>query len=188
MKPGKILLADDEQIARENLEYILKKEGYETVAVESGARALEELEKSDFDLVITDLRMPQVDGMQVLERAKELRPDTEVLVVTGYATVNTAVQAMQKGAYHYLAKPYQNEEVRILIRKALEKRELQLRVQELQRQVAGHERISRTHRQKCQDYGTQGDHRPDCADGLQRASFWGRRVPAKSWWPGLCTT
>jgi DNA-binding NtrC family response regulator len=135
MKPGKILLADDEQIARENLEYILKKEGYETVAVESGARALEELEKSDFDLVITDLRMPQVDGMQVLERAKELRPATEVLVVTGYATVNTAVQAMQKGAYHYLAKPYQNEEVRILIRKALEKRELQLRVQELQQQV-----------------------------------------------------
>ena len=135
MKPGKILLADDEQIARENLEYILKKEGYETVAVASGAGALEELEKSDFDLVITDLRMPQVDGMQVLERAKELRPATEVLVVTGYATVHTAVEAMQKGAYHYLAKPYQNEEVRILIRKALEKRELQLRVQELQREV-----------------------------------------------------
>jgi DNA-binding NtrC family response regulator len=135
MKPGKILLADDEQIARENLEYILKKEGYATVAVESGARALEELEKSDFDLVITDLRMPQVDGMQVLERVKELRPATEVLVVTGYATVHTAVEAMQKGAYHYLAKPYQNEEVRILIRKALEKRELQLRVQELQQEV-----------------------------------------------------
>ena len=107
MKPGKILLADDEQIARENLEYILKKEGYETVAVASGAGALEELEKSDFDLVITDLRMPQVDGMQVLERVKELRPATEVLVVTGYATVHTAVEAMQKGAYHYLAKPYQ---------------------------------------------------------------------------------
>ena len=136
MKPGKILLADDEQIARENLEYILKKEGYEIVAVESGARALEELAKKEFDLVITDLRMPQVDGMQVLERTKELQPDTEVLVITGYATVNTAVEAMQKGAYHYVAKPYQNEEVRILVRKALEKRDLQLRVQELQREVA----------------------------------------------------
>ena len=139
MKPGKILLADDEQIARENLAYILKKEGYEIVAVESGARALEELAKKEFDLVITDLRMPQVDGMQVLERTKELRPETEVLVVTGYATVNTAVEAMQKGAYHYLAKPYQNEEVRILVRKALEKRDLQLRVQELQREVAAHQ-------------------------------------------------
>ncbi len=139
MKPGKILLADDEQIARENLAYILKKEGYEIVAVESGARALEELAKKEFDLVITDLRMPQVDGMQVLERTKELRPETEVLVVTGYATVNTAVEAMQKGAYHYLAKPYQNEEVRILVRKALEKRDLQLRVQELQREVEAHQ-------------------------------------------------
>ena len=108
------------------------------MAVESGARALEELEKNEFDLVITDLRMPQVDGMQVLERTKELQPDTEVLVITGYATVNTAVEAMQKGAYHYLAKPYQNEEVRILIRKALEKRDLQLRVQELQREVEAH--------------------------------------------------
>ena len=136
MKPGKILLADDEQIARENLEYILKKEGYEIVAVESGTRALEELAKKEFDLVITDLRMPQVDGMQVLERTKELQPDTEVLVITGYATVNTAVEAMQKGAYHYVPKPYQNEEVRILVRKALEKRDLQLRVQELQREVA----------------------------------------------------
>jgi DNA-binding NtrC family response regulator len=135
MKPGKILLADDEQIARENLEYILKKEGYEIVAVESGAGALEELAKKEFDLVITDLRMPLVDGMQVLERTKELQPDTEVLVITGYATVNTAVEAMHKGAYHYVAKPYQNEEVRILVRKALEKRDLQLRVQELQREV-----------------------------------------------------
>jgi DNA-binding NtrC family response regulator len=82
--------------------------------------------------------MPQVDGMQVLERVKELRPATEVLVVTGYATVHTAVEAMQKGAYHYVAKPYQNEEVRILVRKALEKRDLQLRVQELQREVEAH--------------------------------------------------
>ncbi len=139
MMSRKILLADDEQIARENLEYILKKEGYETVAVESGARAVEELAKKEFDLVITDLRMPQVDGMQVLERTKELQPDTEVLVITGYATVNTAVEAMQKGAYHYLAKPYQNDEVRILVRKALEKRDLQLRVQELQRQVEAQE-------------------------------------------------
>ena len=188
MKPAKILLADDEQIARENLEYILKKEGYETVAVASGARALEELEKRDFDLVITDLRMPQVDGMQVLERTKELRPDTEVLVVTGYATVNTAVQAMQKGAYHYLAKPYQNEEVRILIRKALEKRELQLRVQELQRQVQATKGFPGTHRQKCQDVRHSRRPSPRLRRRIATSSFWGRRVPAKSWWPGLCTT
>ncbi len=135
MKPGKILLVDDEQIARENLEYILRKEGYETLGVESGLRALQVLEKEEFDLVITDLRMPQVDGMQVVERTKERYPETEVIVITGYATVSTAVAAMQKGAYHYLAKPYQNDEVRILIRQAMEKRELRLLVHELQREV-----------------------------------------------------
>jgi len=136
MTQTRILIVDDEQIARENLDYILHKEGFATVAVESGVEALEELEKAEFDLVMTDLRMRQIDGMQVLERVKELSPDTEVIVITGYATVSTAVEAMQKGAYHYLAKPYKNEEVRILVRKALEKRWLRQEVSDLKRQVA----------------------------------------------------
>jgi DNA-binding NtrC family response regulator len=135
MNPSRILIVDDEPIARENLEFILRKEGYGTVAVESGAAAFQELEKAEFDLVLTDLRMRQIDGMQVLERTKELHPDTEVIVITGYATVTSAVEAMQKGAYHYLAKPYKNDEVRILVKKALEKRELRLEVQELKREV-----------------------------------------------------
>jgi len=136
MSAPRILVVDDEQIARENLEYILGKEGYEVVAVESGEQALEELEAGEFDLVLTDLRLHRVDGMQVLKRAKELSPDTEVIVITGYATVASAVAAMQQGAYHYLAKPYQNEEVRLLVRQALEKRGLRLEVRELKRQVA----------------------------------------------------
>ena len=175
MKPGKILLVDDEQIARENLEYILKKEGYEILAVESGLRALEELEKDEFDLVITDLRMPQVDGMQVVERTKQLYPETEVVVITGYATVATAVEAMQKGAYHYLAKPYQNDEVRILIRQAMEKRDLRLLVHELQREVKAQQGFSRAHRQKFQDSRFAGNHLPDCAHGLQCADPGGNR-------------
>ncbi|MCL6622092.1 MAG: sigma-54 dependent transcriptional regulator [Syntrophobacterales bacterium] len=136
MSAPRILVVDDEQIARENLEYILGKEGYEVVAVESGEQALEELEAGEFDLVLTDLRLHRVDGMQVLKRAKELSPDTEVIVITGYATVASAVAAMQQGAYHYLAKPYQNEEVRLLVRQALDKRGLRLEVRELKRQVA----------------------------------------------------
>ncbi|MEJ5330170.1 MAG: sigma-54 dependent transcriptional regulator [Desulfobaccales bacterium] len=138
MSAPRILVVDDEQIARENLEYVLAKEGYEVVAVESGERALEELEGGEFDLVLTDLRLHRVDGMQVLKRTKELSPDTEVIVITGYATVASAVAAMQQGAYHYLAKPYQNEEVRLLVRQALEKRGLRLEVRELKRQVAAH--------------------------------------------------
>jgi DNA-binding NtrC family response regulator len=135
MTGAAVLIVDDEQIARENLDFILRKEGYETTAVDCGLKALEELQQREFDLVLTDLRMRQVSGMEVLEKTKELYPDTEVIVITGYATVATAVEAMQKGAYYYLAKPYKNEEVRLLVRKALEKRALRLQVAELRRQV-----------------------------------------------------
>jgi len=135
MKTGRVLIVEDELIARENLDHVLTKEGFETVAVESGAAAFQELEKQEFDLVLTDLRMQQIDGLQVLERTKELSPDTEVIMITGFATVSTAVEAMQKGAYHYLAKPYKIEEVRALVRKALEKRGLRMEVKELKRQV-----------------------------------------------------
>jgi DNA-binding NtrC family response regulator len=139
---ARILVVDDELIARENLDHVLRKEGYETVAVESGVLALEELERGEFDLVMTDLRMQQVDGLQVLERAKELYPNIEVIMITGYATVASAVQAMQKGAYHYLPKPYKIEEARILARQALEKRWLKQEVTELRRQVQSHRGIA----------------------------------------------
>jgi len=135
MKRARILIVEDELIALENLDHVLRKEGYDTVAVESGAQAFKELEKEEFDLVLTDLRLQQVDGMQILERTRELYPDTEVIVITGYATVATAVEAMQRGAYHYLPKPYKIDEVRILVRKALEKRGLRQEVLELKRQV-----------------------------------------------------
>ncbi len=141
MKRGKILIVEDELIARENLDHVLSKEGYDTVAVASGALAFKELERGEFDLVLTDLRMQQVDGMEVLERTKELYPDTEVVVITGFATVTTAVEAMQKGAYHYLPKPYKIDEVRILVRKALEKRWLRQEVTDLKRQVQSQKAI-----------------------------------------------
>ena len=135
MKSVRILIVDDEFIARDNLEHVLRKEGYETVVLDSGVKALKELEKGEFDLVMTDLRMQLVDGMQILERTRELYPDTEVIMITGYATVSTAVEAMQKGAYHYIAKPYKIDEVRILVAQALEKRWLKQEVYELRRQI-----------------------------------------------------
>jgi len=128
MKGSRILIVDDEQIARENLDHILKKEGYETVSAESGIAALRELGKGEFDLVLTDLKMQVVDGLQVLEKARELYPDTEVIVITGYATVATAVEAMQKGAFYYLPKPVKIDEVRILVRQAIEKKSLKKEV------------------------------------------------------------
>ncbi len=121
-----ILVVEDENIARRNLEHILKKEGHEVITTDSGAKALDLLLRRDFDLVLTDLKMEKVDGMQVLEKTRELHPYTEVIMITGYATVDSAVAAMKEGAYHYIAKPYRIDEIRQIVRQALMKRRLQL--------------------------------------------------------------
>jgi DNA-binding NtrC family response regulator len=131
----KILVVEDEDIARKNLEHILDKEGYSVISVNSGVQAIELLGNRVFDLVITDLKMEKVDGMKVLEASQELQPMTEVIVITGYATVDSAVQAMKKGAYHYVAKPYKIDEVRRVVREALFKRRLRVENLELKRSL-----------------------------------------------------
>jgi CheY-like chemotaxis protein len=92
VKEGRILIAEDEAIARDNLHYVLLKDGYNVVSVENGQLAIEELRKREFDLVMTDLKMQPVGGIEVLQTAKQLYPDIEVIVITGYATVQSAVQ------------------------------------------------------------------------------------------------
>jgi DNA-binding NtrC family response regulator len=118
---AKILIVDDEEIALHNLKHVLKKEGYDVTASQSGQRALQLLEEHSFDLVLTDLKMEKVGGMQILKRARELNPDIEVIMITGYATVDSAIEAMKAGAYHYIAKPYKLDEARKIVREALEK-------------------------------------------------------------------
>ncbi|MGD9732899.1 MAG: sigma-54-dependent transcriptional regulator [Desulfamplus sp.] len=135
MEQPLILIVEDEQIARDNLSHILVREGYRTVCAENGAAAINELKKQPFDLVLTDLRMQPVGGMEVLEYAKRENPKTEVIVITGFASISSAVDAMQKGAFHYLPKPYNIEEVRILVRRALEKLSLTKEVAELKQRV-----------------------------------------------------
>ncbi len=117
----KILVVDDERIAVKNLEHILKKEGYSVVGTESGTNALKLLEERQFDVVLTDLRMEKVDGLQILKKCMELHPDTEVIMITGYATLESAVEAMKKGAFHYIAKPFKLELVRNVVKEAAEK-------------------------------------------------------------------
>ena len=119
-----ILVVDDETIALNNLTHVLKKEDYDVTAVQSGAEALAALSQKEFDLVITDLKMEKVDGLRILERTKELYSNTEVIMITGYATVDSAIHAMKAGAYHYVAKPYKLDVVRKVVREALEKRSL----------------------------------------------------------------
>lgn len=128
---AKILVVEDEDMARKNLEHILKKEGYDVVSVDNGKKALEHLRSTNFDLVITDLKMEKVDGMEVLEKSKRLQPYTEVVMITGYATVDSAVRAMKEGAYYYIAKPYKIDEVRKVAQEALLKRNLQMENLEL---------------------------------------------------------
>jgi two-component system, NtrC family, response regulator HydG len=123
---AKILVVEDEDMARNNLEHILKKEGYDVVAVDNGKKALEHLMSTNFDLVITDFKMKKVDGMAVLEKSRRLQPYTEVVMITGYATVDSAVKAMKEGAYYYIAKPYKIDEVRKVAQEALLKRRLQM--------------------------------------------------------------
>jgi DNA-binding NtrC family response regulator len=131
MKKHKILIVDDEPIARENLEHVLRKEGYDIVSVDSGVNALKKLANTEFDLVLTDLKMKHIDGMEVLTRTREQCPDTEVIMITAYATISTAIEAMRKGAYHYIPKPYKIDEARMIVKRALEKKQLKDELRDL---------------------------------------------------------
>ena len=132
---AKILIVDDEQIALRNLEHVMKKEGYEVAGTQRGANALKLLEENIFDIVLTDLRMEKVDGMQILRRCRELYPDTEVIMITGYATIQSAIEAMKKGAYDYIAKPFKLDEVRKVVKEAVEKIRLKKENTQLREQI-----------------------------------------------------
>lgn len=120
----RILVVDDEKSMRDFLSIMLKKSGYDVTTATDGEEAVKILHKDIFDLVITDLKMPKMSGLEVLKTVKELSPDTVVILITAFASTETAVEAMQEGAYDYITKPFQNDEMKIRIRKALEKRRL----------------------------------------------------------------
>ncbi|RJQ16710.1 MAG: sigma-54-dependent Fis family transcriptional regulator [Nitrospiraceae bacterium] len=131
----KILIADDESIALKNLVNVMQKEGYAVTGTLKGAQALKLIEEQRFDVVLTDLKMEKVDGMQILKRCRELYPDIEVIMITGYASVQTAIQAIKKGAYDYIAKPFKLDEVRRVVREAIEKVKLKKENAQLREQL-----------------------------------------------------
>jgi DNA-binding NtrC family response regulator len=131
---ARLLIVEDERVALKNLEHVMKKEGYDVVGTSSGPNALKILESEEFDVVLTDLKMEKVDGLEVLQRCKGLYPDTEVVMITAYATIPSAVETMKKGAYDYIAKPFKLDEVRKVVKSAaatvrLRKENAQLREQ-----------------------------------------------------------
>lgn len=117
-----ILIVDDEEIARDNMQHVLVKDGYHCLTASNGIEALEVFAGNDIDLVITDLKMDQMDGIELLSHVNRLYPDTQVIMVTGFATVSSAVEALKKGAAHYLGKPVNLDELRKTVKEVLEKK------------------------------------------------------------------
>lgn len=123
-KAPHILVVDDEEHIRKILTIILDKEGYTTQAAASAQEALDLMGRTSFDAAITDLRMPGMDGLKLLDRLKSLDPDLIVIIVTAFSTVETAIEAMKQGAHDYISKPFREEEILLVLEKAFERREI----------------------------------------------------------------
>src|SRR3954467_10110405 len=117
---ARILVCDDQEMMRDSLASTLVREGHEVTAASDGGLALQRLSSSKFDLLITDLKMPRMTGIELLAEAKRLRPDLPVVLMTAFATVQTAVEAMKLGAYDYIQKPFDGDEIRLLVERTLE--------------------------------------------------------------------
>lgn len=115
-----ILILDDEPIVSKRLQPALEKKGYEVESFYESAKAMARIRERTFDIVVTDLKMEGVDGMQFLAEVKKLSPRTEVIVITGFATMDTAKESMRKGVFDFLAKPFKLGEIQEVIRKAEE--------------------------------------------------------------------
>ena len=143
-----ILVVDDEEIVRESLLDWLREDGYEVEAAEDGFKALEKFKEKPWDIALVDLKMPKMDGLTLMEKIKEIHPETQVVIITAFATVNTAVQAMKIGAYDYLVKPFNPEELSLLIKRLVESQNLIKEIsylrKELQKQYQFHDLISKS--------------------------------------------
>jgi two-component system response regulator PilR (NtrC family) len=125
MIKDKILVADDEQSMREFLDIMLKKEGYKVSLASNGEEVVKLVDNDLFDLVLLDIRMPKLDGISALKKIKAIAPETVVIMITAYASADTAIKAMKEGAYDYITKPFKVEEIKLIIKNALEKKNLQ---------------------------------------------------------------
>jgi two-component system response regulator PilR (NtrC family) len=147
---ARLLVVDDEQSMREFLESFLRREGYDVSTAADVNTALSYLESDEIDLVITDMQMPEKTGLDLILEARELSPETAMVMITGFGTTDSAISAMREGAYDYLTKPFKVDELRIVIEKALEKKLLsnenrrlkeELRSQSRSRNIIGHSRV-----------------------------------------------
>ncbi len=148
MVTPRILVVDDEEIVGESCKRILEEEGYEVETALSGEEAFRKMKENPYDIVLTDLKMPGIDGMEVLKTIRKDYPDTLVIMITGFATVETAVESMKLGAFDYIPKPFTPDEVSIVVKKALDQKTLLLENlylrQELQEKYGFHNIVGKS--------------------------------------------
>lgn len=132
---SKILVIEDEKNMREILSILLEGEGYEVMTAPDGKTGIEQIKKEIYDLIITDIKMPGHDGFDVLREAKEISPETLVIMITAFGTTESAIEAMKLGAYDYIHKPFKIDEIRLVIKNALEKRRLRSEVSVLREKI-----------------------------------------------------
>ncbi len=137
----KVLVVEDDPDMLALLQEHLQGEGYRVAALASGREALARLRSETFDVVVTDLRMPDVDGMEVLRACREIQPETRVILVTAFGTVETAIQAIREGAFDYTTKPFRLEEISFLVGKAMDDRHLKAEFLRLRQEVEGRYRF-----------------------------------------------
>src|SRR5512143_1661239 len=137
---GRILFIDDDQSGREVALFNLRKAGYEVTPASDGQEGLALVSPEKFDIVVTDLKMPVLNGMEVLETVRKASPETPVLVITAFGNVDTAVEAMKRGAFDFIGKPFQRDQILLSVEKALERRWLVAELRELRIRTGGVER------------------------------------------------
>ena len=134
--PDKILIADDEKPIRDSLKMILDEEGFETDVVADGEEALQKMQNDNYDIVITDIKMPKMDGIQLLESASKISPETFFIIMTAYASVKTAIDALRQGAYDYLIKPVEFDDVIVRVKRLMDYKKLALENKSLRQRIS----------------------------------------------------
>ena len=131
-----ILIVDDEKAIRDSLKIVLEEEGFKTDIASDGEEALQKLSENDFDLVISDIKMPKIDGMQLLDEASKKYPQLFFIIMTAYAEVKTAIDALHKGAYDYLIKPVEFDDIIARVKRLMDYRKLELEVKSLRGRIS----------------------------------------------------
>ena len=135
MENARIMVIDDEESMCRFMQIMLQKEGYDVTSTVSSKEALEEMKSKDYNLVIADLMMPEMNGLELLSRAKSIHPDINFIVMTAYASVDTAIEALKKGAFDYITKPFKVDEIKIAIKKSLTQKRITEENVNLKRQL-----------------------------------------------------